>query len=129
MTTAAGAQRAHADNDKWDPDFTRHAIDRFRPLVKRYFRSQVRGLENIPHGACLLVQNHSGGMLTPDWHVFVVDDYTRFGYDRPRYALGHDLLFTPATSELLGRLGILHASPEHAADALAAGGVVLVFPG
>ena len=129
MTTAAGAQRAHADIDKWDPDFTRRAIDRFRPLVKRYFRSQVRGMENIPHGACLLVQNHSGGMLTPDWHVFVVDYYKRFGYDRPLYALAHDLLFTPATSELLGRLGILHASPEDAADALAAGGVVLVFPG
>lgn len=129
MTTAALAQTAHGDIDRWDPDFTRRAVDRLRPLVKRYFRSEVRGLENIPQGGCLLVQNHSGGMFTPDWHVFVVDYYDRFGYDRPLYALAHDLLFAGPVTELLGRLGVVHASPENAADALAAGAVVLVFPG
>jgi acyl-CoA synthetase (AMP-forming)/AMP-acid ligase II len=37
-----------------------------RPFLKRYFRSEVRGLDNMPPGGALLVSNHSGGMLPMD---------------------------------------------------------------
>lgn len=115
---------------KWDPVLTRHVVDVMRPIVKRYFRSEVRGLENISTpGGCLVVANHSGGMLTPDWSVFAVDYYDAFGYDRPLYALGHDLLFAGPANGLLNALGIIRANRENAADALAADAVVLVFPG
>jgi 1-acyl-sn-glycerol-3-phosphate acyltransferase len=129
MSTTALAEHVHTDIDKWDPDLTRRAVDLMRPIAKRYFRSEVRGLENIPQGGCLVVQNHSGGVLTPDWEVLVVDYYDKFGYDRPIYALAHDMLFTGATTEFLARLGVLRANHEHAAEALAAGNIVLVFPG
>lgn len=79
---------------KWDPELTKHVVDVMRPIVKRYFRSELRGLENIAApGGCLVVANHSGGMLTPDWSVFAVHYYDTFGYDRPLYALAHDLVF------------------------------------
>ena len=58
---------------KWDPVLTKHVVDVMRPIVKRYFRSEARGLENIPKRGCLVVANHSGGMLTPDWSVLAVD--------------------------------------------------------
>src|SRR5262245_26424053 len=115
---------------KWDPVLTKHVVDVMRPIVKRYFRSEVRGLENISTpGGCLVVANHSGGMLTPDWSVFAVDFYDAFGYDRPLYALGHDLLFAGPATGLLNSLGIIRATRENAAEALAADAVVLVFPG
>jgi 1-acyl-sn-glycerol-3-phosphate acyltransferase len=114
---------------KWDPVLTKHVVDVMRPIVRRYFRSEVRGLENIPQRGCLVVANHSGGMLTPDWSVFAVAYYDTFGYDRPIYALAHDLLFAGAADRLLNSLGIIRANRENAAQALASDSVVLVFPG
>lgn len=114
---------------KWDPVLTKHVVDVMRPIVKRYFRSEVRGLENIPQRGCLVTANHSGGMLTPDWSVLAVDYYDTFGYDRPMYALAHDMLFAGPADRLLTSLGIIRATRENAAHALAADAVVLVFPG
>ena len=65
---------------QWDAALTRHVMDLLRPVVKIYHRSEVRGLDRIPAGRCLLVCNHSGG-FTPDFAVFAVDFYQYFGYD------------------------------------------------
>ena len=117
------------DVEKWDAALTEHVVGLTRPIVKRYFRSEVRGLENIPAGACLVVSNHSGGVVTPDMSVFAVAYYDTFGYQRPLFALGHDLLFKGPAAGLLKRTGVIRATRDNAAQALAAGGVVLVFPG
>jgi 1-acyl-sn-glycerol-3-phosphate acyltransferase len=115
--------------DKWDPVLTRHVVDLLRPVVKVYHRSQVRGLEHIPPGRALLVGNHSGGLTTPDFAIFAVDYYQRFGYDRPLYALAHDSLFHGPAADFLPHLGVIRASPENAAAALATDTAVLVYPG
>ena len=120
---------AHTDVEKWDAGLTELIVGLTRPIVKRYFRSEVRGLENIPAGPCLVVGNHSGGVLTPDMSVLAVGFYDTYGYQRPLFALGHDMLFAGPAAELLKRTGVIRATPENAAEALAAGGVVLVFPG
>ena len=114
---------------QWDPDLTRHVVDLLRPIVKIYHRCQVRGLEHIPPGRCLLVGNHSGGLTTPDFAIFAVDYYRRFGYERPLYVLAHDSLFHGPAAALLPHLGIIAASPANAAAALATDTAVLVFPG
>ena len=113
----------------WDLELTRYVVGLLRPIVKVYHRSEVRGLERIPPGRCLLVGNHSGGLATPDFAVFAVDFYHRFGYRRPLYVLGHDSLFHGPAARLLPHLGVVHANPENAAAALAAEAAVLVFPG
>jgi len=64
---------------RWDPGLTRHVVDFLRPIVKVYHRSEVHGLERVPPGRCLLVGNHSGGLTTPDFAIFAVDYYQRFG--------------------------------------------------
>jgi len=115
--------------DCWDPGLVRHVVDLLRPVVKVYHRSEVRGLEHIPPGRALLVGNHSGGLTTPDFAIFAVDYYQRFGYDRPLYVLGHDSLFHGPAAEFLPHLGIIRANPENAAAALATDTAVLVFPG
>lgn len=119
----------HTDVDKWDAGLTEVIVGLTRPIVKRYFRAQVRGLENMPAGPCLVVSNHSGGLVTPDTPVFAVAYYDTFGYERPLYTLGHDNLFAGPAAELLRRTGVIRATRDNATAALAAGAVVMVFPG
>ena len=115
---------------KWDPGLTRRLISAVAPVAKRWFRTEVRGLESIPPtGGALMVSNHSGGMFTPDVLIYASAFYSTFGYDRPLYTLGHDALFVGPLSDWQGRIGVIHASRENAVEALRSGGVVLVFPG
>ena len=90
-----------------------------RPIIKRYFRAEVRGLDAIPSaGGALLVSNHSGGMFTPDVLVFAPAFYDKFGFDRPVYTLAHYALFIGPLAEWLRRAGVIEASRENAAKAL-----------
>jgi len=77
---------------KWDPGLTERVMGIIRPFLKRYFRSEVRGLENMPPSGALLVCNHSGGMLPMDAPILAADFYDHHGYDRPLYTLSHDML-------------------------------------
>ncbi|MBX7434581.1 1-acyl-sn-glycerol-3-phosphate acyltransferase [Mycobacterium sp. Y57] len=114
---------------RWNRGAVRRLVAVLQPMNKLYFRSEVRGLDNLPSGASLVVCNHSGGMVTPDPAVFAVDFYRRFGYQRPLYILAHDMLFHGPAGKWLPQLGIVQANPENAAAALAAGAVTLLYPG
>ncbi len=88
---------ARTELERFDPGLTRLLVELTRPITKRYFRAEVRGLKNIPPGACLVVGNHSGGIVTPDMSVFAVAYYDQYGYHRPLYTLAHDMaLRSPA---------------------------------
>lgn len=115
---------------KWDPTFTEQIKNWVGPLIKRYFRAEVHGLDAVPPaGGALLVSNHSGGMLTPDVMVFAPAFYDTFGFDRPVYTLGHSALFVGPMGDWLHRAGVIEANRENAEMALRAGALVLVFPG
>jgi 1-acyl-sn-glycerol-3-phosphate acyltransferase len=115
---------------KWDPGFTRQIANVVGPVIKRYFRAEVRGLESMPKaGGALVVSNHSGGMFTPDVLVFAPAFYDKFGFDRPLYTLAHYGVFIANIGDWLRRAGVIEASRENAAKALRDGAVVLVFPG
>ena len=117
------------DIGKFDPGLTQRMIGVMRPVLKRYFRSEVRGLDSFPPGGALVVGNHSGGMFPMDVPIFSVDFYDKFGYDRPVYTLSHDILFMGPTGPFFRRTGYIRADRENAAKALRSGGVVIVFPG
>ena len=114
---------------QFDPGLTRRLMGVLRPVLKRYFRSEVHGLDSFPSGGALVVGNHSGGMFPMDVPIFSVDFYEKFGYDRPVYTLSHDILFMGVTGPFFRRTGYIRANPENAATALRSGGVVVVFPG
>jgi 1-acyl-sn-glycerol-3-phosphate acyltransferase len=119
-----------ADTAKWDPVFTRQVKNAVGPVVKRYFRAEVNGLESLPaNGGALVVSMHSGGVLTPDVLIFAPAFYDAFGYDRPLYILAHTGVLLGPLGTLFSRVGGIEASPDNAAEALRSGGVVLVFPG
>ncbi len=116
--------------EKWDPEFTERVINIIRPLLRRYFRTEVRGLDNIPPaGGALLVSNHSGGQFAADVPVLAVEFYEKFGYDRPIHTLSHDILFVGPIANVFMKTGFIRANPENAAEALRSGHLVVVFPG
>jgi 1-acyl-sn-glycerol-3-phosphate acyltransferase len=118
------------ESTKWDPTFTEQIKNVVGPLVKRYFRAEVHGLDSVPSaGGALLVSNHSGGMFTPDVLVFAPAFYDKFGFDRPVYTLAHSAIFAGPLGVWLRRLGVIEANRENAAKVLRSGAVVLVFPG
>ena len=112
-----------------DPAFIERAISAAEPLLKRWFRPEVRGLETLPSGGALVVSNHSGGIFTPDVLIFAAAFYRAFGYDRPVYTLGHDALFVGPLGKWSKSIGLIPANPKNATSALRSGGVVLNFPG
>ncbi len=113
-----------------DPHFVQQWL---KPLdeVLRYFKTEVRGVEHVPAtGPVLVVGNHSGLTWMPDAGALFAALVRRRGVEQPTYSLGYDLLFAiPGVNRLLGRGGVLPASPANAAAALAQGAAVVVYPG
>jgi 1-acyl-sn-glycerol-3-phosphate acyltransferase len=109
--------------------FLRHALSVMRPVCKLWHRSEVRGLENLPADASLVVSNHSGGMIAMDFPVFAVDFYERFGFERELYLLSHGVLFDSPLADPLRKMGLVLADPEVAETILASGATLMVFPG
>ena len=64
-------EASRAELDRYSPSATRQVIDKVSPLMRRWFRAEVHGLDAFPpDGGALVVSNHSGGMLTPDVMLF-----------------------------------------------------------
>ena len=98
-----------------------------RPMVEKWFRVEVRGIENIPSDrSALIVANHSGtmpldGLVTQ----VVVADHT----GRPLRTLAADLVFqTPFVGELSRKGGATLANNDDAERLLRQGNLVGVWP-
>ncbi len=116
------------DEFGFDPEFTsRVFLPILRPLVQRWFRVEVRGIENVPtSGPALLVSNHAGTMPLDGMvlHSVIHDEI-----DRHVRMLGADLIFaTPFSHDLARRIGTTLACQEDAERLLAEGELVSVFP-
>ncbi len=113
-----------------DPEYIRRALPRLQRLF-RYFRPEVRGLENVPaEGSALLVGNHSGGFYIVDTFIFVAAFCRHFGPERPLYPLARAFaLKVPWGGRILRRFGTIHAEPRNAGVALGGDAAVLVYPG
>lgn len=113
----------------FDPEFTQRVMQWMRPALRAYHRCEVHGIERVPKGPALVVSNHSGGLFALDTVIFAADFYAHFGYERPMLTLSHDMLLSGPQGSVLRRVGFIPARPASAQAGLAAGGVVVVFPG
>ncbi len=116
------------DEFGFDPEFTTKVfLPVLRPLVHRWFRVEVRGIENVPQiGSALLVANHAGTMPL-DGMVLLTVVYDEIA--RHVRMLGADLVFkTPISHDIARKTGTTLASQEDAERLLAAEQLVAVFP-
>ncbi len=125
-------RRLEGDYEVDDYGFDRELTERFfmtalRPIAEKWFRIEVRGLENIPaEGGALVVSNHSGtvpmdGLMT----MLTVHDHAG-RFLRP---LGADLVFKlPVVSSLARKSGATLACNEDAERMLSGGELVGVWP-
>ncbi len=116
------------DEFGFDPEFTEQIfLPIMRPLVHKWFRVEVRGIENLPlTGSALLVSNHAGTLPLDGLvlHTVVYDEIVRHVR-----MLGADLVFkTPYSHDFARRIGTTLACAEDAERLLRSDQLVAVYP-
>jgi 1-acyl-sn-glycerol-3-phosphate acyltransferase len=116
------------DEYGFDAEVTeRFLLAALRPIAEKWFRVEVRGVENIPaEGGALVVSNHSG-TIPVDGLMTMVSVHDHSGRNlRP---LGADLVFRmPVVGEIARKAGVTLACNEDAERMLAGGELVGVWP-
>ena len=118
------------DDYGFDVDLTDHVLlTTFRPLFERYFRVEVRGIENVPEtGGALVVANHSG-TVPIDSTMTQLALHDRHPARRHLRTLGADLVFRlPVVAPIARKSGATLACNEDAERMLTAGELVGVWP-
>ena len=118
------------DEFGYDADFTENILyPLLRPLYRRWFRVETRGIANIPaEGGALVVVNHSGTIAIDSLMVQLAihDEHPQH---RAMRALGADLVFqAPLLGMVSRRGGATLATNDDADRLLAKGELVGVFP-
>ncbi len=116
------------DEFGFDVEFTERVfLPLVRPLVRDWFRVEVRGIENVPDsGSALLVANHAGTMPLDG---MVLHSVIHHESDRHVRMLGADLIFkTPFLHDLARRTGTTLACQEDTERLLRSDQLVAVFP-
>jgi len=131
---AQGGHRVHPHADllpEFRSDVVRRSHRLLAPLMKSYFRSEVRNPERLPRSQTIIVTHHDGGVLPINGICLGVAWYETFGFDRPLYVLMHDILHNlwGPFSKLLADSGGVRADRETMDAVLANGHSVLLFPG
>jgi len=105
------------------------AYEVLKPLYRRYFSVECRGVENVPaRGRAMLVGNHSGGIAV-DGMMVIASMF--FEKEPPRLAQGMVDRFInrfPVASLWSSRTGQFTGLPEHAVRLLEEDRLLLVFP-
>ncbi|MBL3669511.1 acyltransferase family protein [Streptomyces sp. M2CJ-2] len=118
------------DDFGYDEELTDQVLmSLLRPVYEKYFRVEVKGIENIPsEGGALIVANHSG-TLPMDGLMMQVAVHDSHPADRHLRLLAADLVFMlPVVNELARKLGHTLACAEDAARLLEQGELVGVMP-
>ncbi|AWB93557.1 lysophospholipid acyltransferase family protein [Aeromicrobium chenweiae] len=115
------------DEFGFDPQIAEVLAAAIEPLAEKWFRLEVRGVENIPEeGGALLVANHSGtvpldGLITG----YAVKKYAQ----RDLRPLGADLVFAlPGVGQVARKVGATLACQEDAERLLTGGHLAGVWP-
>ncbi|MFI1735687.1 lysophospholipid acyltransferase family protein [Streptomyces acidicola] len=118
------------DDFGYDAELTDQVLmSLLRPVYEKYFRVEVKGIENIPaEGGALIVANHSG-TLPLDGLMMQVAVHDNHPAGRHLRLLAADLVFMlPVVNELARKAGHTLACAEDAERLLARGELVGVMP-
>lgn len=99
-------------------------------LLKRYFRLEVTGWENIPDTPCLFIGVHSGGPLCMDAWTLPVAWWKHFRTTRTIHTTSHDMVFkVPFFGKYIRNGGGISANKDAIIAAINAGHDVMLWPG
>ncbi len=118
------------DDFGFDPDLTDNVLlAPLRPVFDKYFRVEVRGIENVPNeGGALVVANHSG-TVPIDSMMTQLALHDHHPASRHLRMLGADLVFTlPLIAPMARKSGATLACNEDAERLLSGGELVGVWP-
>ena len=111
-----------------DPEWTKYAIASAALLHRHYFRTEVRGAENVPKGRALIIANHSG-QLPIDGALIGASLFMDTEPPRFMRAMVEKWSQTlPFVSVFFSRVGQVVGVPENAKRLLERDEVLLVFP-
>jgi 1-acyl-sn-glycerol-3-phosphate acyltransferase len=111
-----------------DPNWAKYALATVAFLHRRYFRSEVHGLETVPTGRVLLVSNHSG-QVPLDGAMIGAAMFMDAEPPRIIRAMVEKWAVSlPFISLMFARIGQVVGVPENAKRLLQQGEVLLVFP-
>lgn len=126
--------QAGSPSSRWD-EFGRDSrvIERWLPLgrllTRRYFRTIVTGLENLPmHGPCLLVANHSGSLPIDGMIISFALASASPPVRHIRWLTEDFVQNLPFIGTYLQRLGAVRASRENVLRLFHKGECVVAFP-
>ncbi len=112
----------------FDPDTARYALAGAALLHRRYFRSEVFGIENVPTGRALVIANHSGQVPVDG---LLIGSALMLDAEPPRF--GRSMVekwsaTLPFVSFLFPRCGQVVGAPENARRLLLQDETLVVFP-
>lgn len=111
-----------------DPQWAKYALATVAMLHRRYFRTEVHGIRNVPVGRVLLVANHSGQIPIDG---AIVGAAMFMDAEPPRIVramVEKWAVSLPFVSMLFTRIGQVVGVPENAVRLLSQGEALLVFP-
>ena len=111
-----------------DPQWAKYALLTVAMLHRRYFRTEVHGVANVPRGRVLLIANHSGQVPID---AAMLGAAMFMDAEPPRIVramVEKWAVSLPFVSLVFTRVGQVVGVPENAARLLAQGEALLVFP-
>ena len=111
-----------------DPEFTRYGAMLTAFMHRRYFRTEVYGIEHVPPGRALLIANHSG-QIPIDGLILALTLF--FDANPPRLirAMVEKWMQTlPFVAPLIARLGQVVGLPDNCQRLLEREELILAFP-
>ncbi len=120
--------RSGVDPFGLDPQWTKYVVLMAATLHRKYFRTQVHGIEKVPPGRILLVANHSGQVPIDGAMIAAA---MLMDAEPPRFVramLEKWAVSLPFVSLFFTRVGQVVGVPENATRLLEQGEALLVFP-
>lgn len=125
----AGQNEYGFDPFGFEPGFLRYVGPPIYFLHKKYFRSKVTGLENVPDsGACILVSNHSGQVALDGMLIGAACIFDKKPPRMIRSMVEHWIPTLPFVSWVFARAGQVTGTRDNARLLLERDGCLMVFP-
>jgi len=101
-----------------------------KPILEKYYRAKIIGVENIPDTPFLGIGNHLGVYFMPESFLWLTKYYS-LKNKPPMKVLVHHALHNISKFLVLPKseFGILDANPKNAVKALKEGNSITVYPG